>query len=302
MVVGVVRRLADPDGAWEVVEALPHRRLRPGVRSYRGTRLENGLPRRRLEVPGAWVTVMLGFSEAVRLTPVGHTGPPIALTSLVSGLQTRAAVGEHDGHLATLEVALAPWTAFRLLGVPMGELAGRHLRLDDVVGARAHRLGEALRALPSWRRRFALLDAALVAALAGARPHAPRVEWAWRRIARNAGAVSIPRLAAEVGWITRQLEKRFQEQIGLTPKAVARVARLGRALRLLTDGYPPAHVAAVCGYYDQPHLNLDFRTMTGSNPRAFLAARRSPVTGLPMADRFAGQITSAPMAHLAVSV
>ncbi|SDL02900.1 AraC family transcriptional regulator [Streptomyces indicus] len=290
-----LRRLSGPDGTWEIVEALPARRLRPGVRSYRGTRLETGLPRRRLEVPGAWVTVMLGFSEAIRLTPTGQAGPPTALTSLVSGLQTRSSVGEHDGHLVALEVVLAPWAAYRLLAVPMSELAGRHLELEDVLGARARRLSDALGALPTWQHRFVLLDRVIARALADTPAHAPQVEWAWRRIHRSAGALPVPKVAAEVGWSVRQLEKLFKLQVGLGPKAVARVARLGSALRLLAAGHPPAQVAAACGYSDQPHLNLDFRSMTGSTPRTFLRARSSLVPGPPMADRVAGQVTSAPL-------
>ena len=54
---------------------------------------------------------------------------------------------------------------------------------------------------------------------------------------------------------------------------MARVARFRRAERLLRA---PAHrsiaaVALTCGYYDQAHLNRDFRELAGCPPTAHLA-------------------------------
>ena len=97
---------------------------------------------------------------------------------------------------------------------------------------------------------------------------------AWSLLARSHGAIPVPRLAEEVGWGVRQLENRFREQIGLGPKAAARVLRLQRARRLLAAGRGPAETAALCGYYDQAHLSGEFKAMTGCTPREFDRARR----------------------------
>ena len=37
-----------------------------------------------------------------------------------------------------------------------------------------------------------------------------------------------------------------------------------------------AEVALATGYYDQPHLNAEFRELSGYSPREFLAALRYP--------------------------
>ena len=60
----------------------------------------------------------------------------------------------------------------------------------------------------------------------------------------------------------------------MTPKAFARVLRFEHSLTMMRkDGASLASVAEAAGYYDQSHLNRDFRVMAGASPRAFLRDR-----------------------------
>lgn len=105
----------------------------------------------------------------------------------------------------------------------------------------------------------------------------PEVGYAWQRLLRTGGRVAISRLAAETGWSDRHLRGRFRAEIGLTPKAAARVIRFDRARRLLGRGQRAgarpslADLAASCGYYDQAHLDREFRDLAGCPPTAWLA-------------------------------
>lgn len=291
-----------PGGSWETVLASPHPRLRPGVISYRGLRLALDRPRVRLEAPIGAATLLLGFEGPVRISRAGRA--PATLVSVFSGPATTAALGEHGGRLAGVEVLLMPWAAFTLFGVPQHELADRVVNPDEL----PHRLGPhtsrwasvgelaaALAALPAWTDRFGLLDEVFTRWSAAGTPSSARVVRAWSELVRTRGAVPVPRLADEVGWSVRQLENRFREQIGLGPKAAARVLRLQRARRLLASGRGQAETAAVCGFYDQAHLSGEFKAMTGCTPRQFTVARvTSPVAqpGMPAGDRMTGEATS----------
>jgi transcriptional regulator GlxA family with amidase domain len=66
---------------------------------------------------------------------------------------------------------------------------------------------------------------------------------------------------------------RFREQIGPSPKTAARLVRFQRAVALLgcDDGQRFAEIAQECGYYDQAHLNREFRELAGATPGAFVA-------------------------------
>lgn len=198
-------------------------------------------------------------------------------TSVVSGLHTRARVLGHQGDLHGVELTLAPWAAYRLFGSPLGELADVLTDPADVLGRRARDLTAALEAAPGWAGRFAALDETLLrwaADVAPSREPSPAVLRAWELLNRSSGTVPVRELAARCGWSPRHLENRFREQIGLTPKRLARILRLNRAIRQLTAGGRPADIAAGCGFYDQSHLSREFTDLTGMPPGRFLATRK----------------------------
>ncbi|WP_367326269.1 helix-turn-helix domain-containing protein [Streptomyces sp. HUAS ZL42] len=250
-------------------------------------------PRRRLEAPIGAVTLLLGFEQPVRISRAGR--PTDTLVSVYCGPTTTPAVGEHSGRLGGIEVMLMPWAAFTMFGTPQYELANRTVDPDDLPHALHTRIGElaaALAALPGWEHRFALLDDVFARWSAAGTPSSARVRRAWAELVRTGGAVPVPQLADEVGWSVRHLENRFREQIGLGPKAAARVLRLQRARRLLAAGRGQAETAAACGFYDQAHLSGEFKAMTGCTPREFTLARTVPAGTAPGADRMSGEATS----------
>jgi AraC-like DNA-binding protein len=128
----------------------------------------------------------------------------------------------------------------------------------------AEQLGEA----GDWSERFRVLDDRLAGWMRDGPELAPPVHAAWQQLVRSAGRTRIGALAEQVGWTRQYLNARFREQIGLSPKSAARIARLHRAIHLATRPNPPrwSDIAAACGYADQPHLNLDFRALTGMTP------------------------------------
>jgi AraC-like DNA-binding protein len=97
--------------------------------------------------------------------------------------------------------------------------------------------------------------------------------FAWRRLRETGGQLPIADLVGELGCSNRHLVTRFREQIGLPPKTIGRLMRFRAAVsRLeLDDGRRFAEIAQSCGYYDQAHLNREFRQLAGTSPGEFVA-------------------------------
>jgi AraC-like DNA-binding protein len=149
--------------------------------------------------------------------------------------------------------------------------------IDDVLGHDGRRLREQLGAVACWQRRFDLIEA-FVLRRAG---HMPSFEvaFAYRKLARSAGAISITALADEIGWSRKHLAGRFRSELGLAPKSLARMMRFHRASRLAQSGTALgwAGIAAESGYADQAHLAREFVEFAGEPPTAW--ARRQALTG-----------------------
>ena len=255
----------------ELVSSAPDPALRPYVRGYYAYRERTTGPMRRRELPSSDVILVLNLGAELRLVEPREARH----TSFVAGLDEQSAVTEHDGEAQGIQVNFTPFGAHRFLGVPMHALAHRVVELDDLLGPDANHLTERLHDTADWKPRCDVLDSVVRARLATATTATPEVVWAWRRLVATAGRVRIGGLAQELGWSRKRLAARFREEIGLPAKACARILRFRRALRLLErdDGTPWAEIALACGYFDQAHLNRDFRRLAGSTPSEFLARR-----------------------------
>jgi AraC-like DNA-binding protein len=243
--------------------------LSPYVRRYYGFREDSDGPMLRREGPGVDVVVLLSFGPEWRIGDAANPAlPPDRRTSFAAGLRLTSVLTEHDGSSHGAQVSLTPCGAFALLGVPMHELAGRTVPLDALLGPEADRLVEGLVGLPSWAARFELLDTALGKRLPAARRPTPEVMWAWGRLSETQGRVRVESLLQELGWSRKRLLARFREEIGVTPKSLARLIRFERAAALLESAEPRglADVALSCGYYDQSHLTNEFRRIAGVTP------------------------------------
>jgi AraC-like DNA-binding protein len=147
-----------------------------------------------------------------------------------------------------------------------------------------------LAVLSNWRDRFHALDEFLAERRRAGSEPASQVVRAYDLLSRSDGSMSIGSVAESVGWDQRRLQRAFRAQIGVLPKAAARILRLQHALRLLGTGLSLARVAHECAYFDQSHLTHDITEMTGRSPRRLLAERAAMPPGPPDVDRLSGEI------------
>ncbi|PZR41398.1 MAG: AraC family transcriptional regulator [Azospira oryzae] len=70
----------------------------------------------------------------------------------------------------------------------------------------------------------------------------------------------------------RQLERKFLQQVGMSPKQLGKIIRLQTALRMLLNKPSDSltEIAYESKYYDQAHFIKDFKDFTGTTPKAFL--------------------------------
>jgi AraC-like DNA-binding protein len=175
-----------------------------------------------------------------------------------------------SGPAGMLGIQFRPHGAAQLLGLPMSELTDSATALADL-SRRLSRELERLRQLPSLTRALAVLDSILHAFAQQTCTDDDPVSYAVRAIEGTGGLTSVRELADRIGWSTRQLQRRFKDAVGISPKLFGRMQRFQRVFRAMEDSTSDwVDAAGRCGYYDQAHLIRDFREFSGKTPTAVL--------------------------------
>lgn len=174
-----------------------------------------------------------------------------------------------------LSVRMPPLGAYRLLGVPLGEVAQNVFELDEVLGAEIDAVQERLGECDNAGEQFAVL-----------------CDFARRRIARSRvklradariameiltstdGAERIENICRSLSISRKHLRTLFDSHVGLSPKTCARMFRFRRVVDMVQSGRPLdlTRIAMSCGYYDQAHFNHEFREFSGMSPGEYAAS------------------------------
>jgi len=174
----------------------------------------------------------------------------------------------YRGRAGVAAIRLRPAAARAVIRCGAAEITGRVVALEALFGS-AETLRERLALARDGRARVDLL-AAWLGNLVRSAP-ARKIEAAVTAIAAHAGQIDLVALASDAGLSLRQLERRFLADVGVAPKAFARLVRLQSALRRIAGGQALAEVALACGYYDQPHMARDFSRIAETSPAAWRA-------------------------------
>ena len=175
------------------------------------------------------------------------------------------------GKLDVFTIQFRPAGFHRLFRIPMDEFADQAFEARSVIGPKLGDFEQQLACTSSFGERACVASAFLLGCLED-RSGGDPVATVANRFLSERGALDVGDAAAEAGLSVRQFERRFSEQVGISPKLYARVVRFNAALeakmsaprRLWTD------IAHDFGYYDQMHMVRDFEDFTGESPTAFI--------------------------------
>jgi AraC-like DNA-binding protein len=187
---------------------------------------------------------------------------------LLAGQLTRATRIGPAGVTRVVGARLRPNGVHALLGVPQWHVTDRVVDLSAVHRGLARTLHDDVSGREQVDDLVTAFDRALVR-IAPAFPPASRAAWAVRAAVARKGLIGVRGLARAAGLGDRQLQRAFQEEVGLTPKRLLRILRFQEVLgqvRRPASSRTWADLAAACGFYDQAHFVNDFRSFTGRTP------------------------------------
>lgn len=164
---------------------------------------------------------------------------------------------------------LMPRGAGQLIDAPL-------IALEDLLGAPARRVLDLMVAAETASARLTVLRDFLLQRLAQAATPSRSVIRAVELIRTAHGEISTEQLAEACGCTSRTLRNLAIAETGLTPKHLARVVRIRRALDLLTvTGVPLSDAAMASAFSDQAHMSREFRDLLGERPSELTERVRS---------------------------
>jgi AraC-like DNA-binding protein len=266
-------------GRWRFSNARPDRALAGIVQEY--WEVEGRLsPFRERVLPNGYTELMVNLGPPHQM--VTQAGTSVWEWAWFSGLHERAILIEslHGTHLVSAR--LHPLGALRLLGPGIAKLVNTVVDLETLLGPPAEELRTLLIAADSAEQRFAHLEQFIGRRVTPSVIPSAMVCAAAGRIEEAHGNLRIASIHAGLGVSRKQLWLRFARELGMSPKAYARLQRFVWTLARLREStsveWP--RLAAAAGYSDQAHLVRDFRRAAFASPTEFLRARTPDSTAL----------------------
>jgi AraC-like DNA-binding protein len=249
----------------------PHPRLREFVKCFwtlshnysQGVHTEEQLP------PKGEMELIFHYGH--RFVLHSHAKRVAQSASFVIGQQERFFVLRSGGETGLVAARFHPWGAYPFLGLPISELTGQFVPLEAIWGNFARQLENAL-AESSGANAVPILEAFLLSRL---RNFEQKLDAVAQR-----GCVRVSEILRGQSLGLRQLERRFNEVVGLPPKRLARIIRFQSALESIYAD-PRRDLTGIAydhGYSDQAHFIHECKVLFGKAPST---ARREAAEELP---------------------
>ncbi|MCU0426347.1 MAG: helix-turn-helix domain-containing protein [Candidatus Kapabacteria bacterium] len=188
-----------------------------------------------------------------------------------------------------LGIRFRPGGAYPFFGVPMNELTQNVIDIEALWGAsEVERFRERLWAASSPAAQCLVAVNTLLEKAGQNLQMNNTVEIALKYVL-GMEEPSIRNIATTIGISHKHLLRQFDKFVGINPKALARIQRFQRSLKLLkyradTEFVAPSQrlslteIAYESAYYDQSHFVHDFESFTGMNPTDYLQSISSKNT------------------------
>jgi AraC-like DNA-binding protein len=257
----------------ETYSASPRLELKPYVRAYAQRRIPAKHSGFVQPVP-ACLEQMFDFEFGV--PPIAELGDSSRFTIGRFNVVGPSAYRQFNLHMSagveSFAIFFQPLAFWQLFQLPVGSFVNRNYDADAVLGREADELWNRMAENSAFVRRVELVETYLLRKAMKTKRNSSTMNAAIHMY-RAKGSVRLDDVASQLSLGLRQFERRFHNEIGLSPKLFSRVARFQAAFDTkLNRKYTRwVDLAAHYGYYDQTHMIRDFQKLSGLTPESLLS-------------------------------
>ena len=194
-------------------------------------------------------------------------------TTLVVGQTLQSTTIEPLGKINLFGVRFQTAGAQVFFDFSLNELTDKIENLPSVLGAKGKQIEDQIIHSISTQNRIALTEKLIIEKMRSKNRFDEAIAHAAKIIETTNGLISVEKLSKVVGVVSRQLERKFQKHIGISPKSLCRINRIQTVLNVMKSKQIEswADLTMDFGYFDQAHFIRDFKSFTGKTPMVYLA-------------------------------
>ncbi len=176
------------------------------------------------------------------------------------------------GHrFLVFQIVFLPGAIHLLTGIPSNELVNEYLDASLVFGNQVHTINEQLFEAADYAAMIAIGNQFIRTLIAKSKKLIQPIDAIWLPLLQKDNPYTVDWIAKQACYSVRQLERKFKERTGLSPKLFMRVIRFDHAFRQ-KNSFPEMEwlrIAMECDYHDYHHLAKDYKDFTGLSPTHF---------------------------------
>jgi AraC-like DNA-binding protein len=240
--------------------------LRPYVRAY-AQRVCGPEDTWLVEQVPAQLEQIMNFEFGV-MPKILHRDRQVTEDVSVGGAQTTLSGELHlQAGVESFAIFFQPSGWSSLFGIPIKELTNRFVDATALYRGGMRGLWNQLGEASSFEGRVAIAEEFLLERALRV-PTTGDIAAAANYILHTGGALRIPEMAGLYSLSVRQFARRFEQEVGTSPKVYARVARFQCAvdIKLANPEKTWLKIAHKLGYHYQMHMNHDFRAFGRMTP------------------------------------
>lgn len=185
-----------------------------------------------------------------------------------------------QGPVNRLGIRFNPGGAFQLMGLAMPEIIGGNISADDLAWQPLLELREQLVELTQLNQRLVLIDTWLLDLAKNTDARAGLIQRLLPQLylpQETAKQITIDQLIANLPISRRQLERKFQLEVGCSPNQLQQLHRVKLARTLISERPDQSltDVGQAAGFYDQAHFIRHFQKITGQTPGQYRQRKMS---------------------------
>lgn len=255
----------------KISNLVPSKALRPYISRYWVWENERVLP---TIFSGTGTELMIHYGETI--TGTDHQENKIVLPqSYIMSPRFEYYHLQQPNHLGFISIRFRAGAFRQFCKFPCSEFIDSFVEIEDLWGKVGIELEMRVREAPGLKERIRIIEAFLLRRLSECGKSEPSIDVAVKTLLYHYRTTRIEDISDSIFLSRRQLERKFQETVGVSPKTFQKIARFEAVMKELMLQQQKHYLAVVLdhGYYDQSHFLKDFEHYLGEAPSSFLQKR-----------------------------